>query len=89
MLTKQFSGHAAAQLWLTLDLPPPTLGLEDKLAHLARWVLDAHAQGHAFGLELSRVSVPLGTGEAHRERCLEALALFDLERGPAYGPRAQ
>ncbi len=90
LLTKQFSGHAAAQLWLTLDLPPPTLDMEDKLAYLARWVLDAESQGHAYGLELPCVTVPLGTGEAHRERCLEALALFDSDKKTAaYGALAQ
>lgn len=82
LLTKQFSGHAAAELWLTLDLLPPTLDLEEKLSRLARWVLDAYANGHAFGLKLPRASVPLGTGEAHRERCLEALALCDPDRTP-------
>ena len=85
LLTKQFSGHAAAQLWLSLDLLPGNLDLEETLGRLARWVLDADANGHAFGLELPRVTIPLGTGEAHRERCLEALALFEPGRtGPRY-----
>jgi uncharacterized protein (DUF58 family) len=77
LLTKQFSGKAAAELWLTLDLLPPDLDLEEKLSRLTRWVLDAHANGHAFGLDLPGRRVPLGTGEAHRERCLKVLALFD------------
>lgn len=77
LLTKQFSGQAAAQLWLSLDLLPPDLDIEEKLARLARWVLDAHAAGHAFGLELPQVRLPMGTGEAQRDSCLEALALYD------------
>ena len=77
LLTKQFVGRAAGELKLTLELPPRDLGLEDKLSQLARWVLDAHAGGLAYALELPRAAVPAGTGEAHRDRCLEALALFD------------
>lgn len=81
LLTKQFSGRASAELWLTLDLVPAGLDLEEKLSRLARWVLDAYANGHAFGLKLPGVTLALGTGEAHRERCLEALALFDFDPG--------
>lgn len=90
LLTKQFVGRAAAELWLTLDLLPPALELEEKLSHLARWVLDAHALGLAYGLELPGARVPAGAGEAHRERCLEALALFQPAlRPPAAGVPAR
>ena len=90
LLTKQFSGRASAELWLTLDLVPAGLDLEEKLSRLARWVLDAHANGHAFGLKLPGVTLSLGTGDAHRERCLEALALFDFDAGKrATGDAAQ
>src|SRR5687768_9943118 len=85
LLTKQFIGRAAAELWLTLDALPRNLGLEESLSRLARWVLDAHAAGLAYGLELPGVVVPMGTGEGHRDRCLEALALFEApheERAP-------
>jgi len=77
LLTKQFVGRAAGELKLTLESPPRDLGLEDKLSHLARWILDAHAGGLAFGLDLPGAAVRAGTGEAHRDRCLETLALFD------------
>ena len=75
LLTKQFSGHATAEMWLSLDLLPDALNLETKLSHLTRWVLDAHASGIAFGLKLPGSAVSIGRGEAHRDRCLEALAL--------------
>ena len=77
LLTKQFVGRAAAELWLNLDAVPPSLGLEEALSRLARWVLDAQAAGLVYGLELPGTVVPMGTGEAHRDRCLEALALFE------------
>jgi uncharacterized protein (DUF58 family) len=76
LLTKQFTGHAAGELWLTLDLQPAHLDLEAKLSRLTRWVLDAHTAGITYGLKLPGVVVRMGSGEAHRERCLEALALL-------------
>ena len=76
LLTKQFTGNAPAQIWLTLDLAPPDLGLEDKISRIARWVLDADASGIAYGLKLPSSTTPIGSGPAHRERCLEALALL-------------
>ncbi len=77
LLTKQFIGRASAELWLSLDLMPFDLSLEDKLSRLARWVLDAQSAGVAFGLDLAGARIPIASGEAHRERCLEALALFE------------
>lgn len=79
LLTKQFVGRASAELKLTLDLLPHNMDLEEKLSRLARWVVDADAAGIAYALEVGRMHVRLGTGEGHRERCLEALALFDAE----------
>lgn len=77
LLTKQFTGRANAELWLSLELAPPAFGLEEKISQLARWVLDAHAEGIPYGLDLPSARIPVATGEAHRDRCLEALALFD------------
>jgi uncharacterized protein (DUF58 family) len=75
LLTKQFSGHAHVELWLTADLLPAHLDFEEKLSYLTRWVLDAHAAGIAYGVELGSANVPIGSGDAHRDRCLEKLAL--------------
>ena len=77
LLTKQFIGRASAELWLSLDLMPLNLALEEKLSRLARWVLDAQSSGIPFGLDLAGTRIGIASGEAHRERCLEALALFD------------
>ena len=88
LLTKQFSGRASAELWLSLELLPERMGLEEKLSRLARWVLDAHAAALAYGLALPGTKVPIGSGEAHRDRCLEALALFDAGAGASGAPIA-
>jgi uncharacterized protein (DUF58 family) len=81
LLTKLFSGRAETELWLDWAQLPPQVGAEDRLSHLARWVLDAHAAGVSYGLRLPGEKLDLGVGEAHRERCLEALALFERADG--------
>lgn len=77
LLTKQFLGDAEGELWLRLDDLPHALHPEEKLSRLARCVIQAHASGVAYGLDLGTTVVPLGRGGAHRERCLEALALCE------------
>lgn len=78
LLTKQFSGRAEAELWLDWSLLPAAMGTEEKLSHLARWVIDAHETGLSFGLRLPGETVEMANGDAQRERGLEALALFEL-----------
>ena len=79
-LTKQFSGSAAAQLWLDFADIPDVLGLEAKLSRLARWVIESEAGGLRFGLRLPNLDLEPATGTAHRDRCLQALALFQPAR---------
>ena len=76
LLTKQFTGQASSEVWLSWEYLPPRLGVEEKISCLTRWVLDAHAQRLSYGLRLPDVELPMASGEAQRERCLEALALF-------------
>lgn len=78
LLTKQFSGRADTELWLDWRQLPAHLDTEGKLSCLARWVLDAHAAGMTFGLRLPDTIISMASGEAQRERCLEALALYGL-----------
>ena len=77
LLTKQFSGRADTELWLDWHATPAALGTEARLSRLARWVLDAHAASISCGLRLPGLTLPPAPGDAQRERCLEALALFD------------
>lgn len=80
LLTKMFSGRAETELWLDWTRLPPQFGIEERLSHLARWVLDAHAAGLSYGLRLPGETLDMGSGDVQRERCLEALALFEQER---------
>ena len=75
-LSKQFAGSATAQLWLAFDDLPATLGIEAKLSRLARWVIDSEAAGLKYGLRLPGNRFDPDSGNLHRDRCLQALALF-------------
>lgn len=48
---------------------------EHRLSRLAAWVLQADKLGVDYGLRLPGQQVPPANGEAHKRRCLEALAL--------------
>lgn len=78
LLTKQFTGQAATEIWLAWDQLPPNMNTEEKLSCLTRWVLDADARHLHYGLRLPGSVVAMAGGDAHRNRCLEALALHDL-----------
>jgi uncharacterized protein (DUF58 family) len=76
MLTKQFMGEAAAELWLDWAWLAPHLGVEQRLSRLAGWVLQAERSGVHYGLRLPGTEIAPGRGEAHRGACLQALALY-------------
>ncbi|WP_082525159.1 DUF58 domain-containing protein [Pseudorhodoferax sp. Leaf274] len=48
---------------------------EQRLARLCAWVLQADRLALEYGLRVPGMEVPPASGEAHRRRCLEALAL--------------
>jgi uncharacterized protein (DUF58 family) len=76
LLVKEFSGDAEATPVFDLA-DTPGADLETRLSVLARWILDAHAQGLAFGLRLPSEEIPPAPGDAQRRRCLAAIARFE------------
>ncbi len=63
------------QLWL--DLAGTGGGaLEPRLSRLCAWVLEAEARELDYGLRLPGLELSPAQGEAHKRRCLEALALY-------------
>lgn len=76
LLTKQFNRPQSRELWLNWE-SAPGLDTEQKLSHLCRWVLDAHDAHLLYGLRLPGTLIPPGSGEGHKHRCLETLALFE------------
>ncbi|MDZ4202600.1 MAG: DUF58 domain-containing protein [Gallionella sp.] len=75
---KQFSTLVGEELWLNLSDTPDGY-LEGKLARMARWVLDAEAQGIRYGLRLPDAERHPDNGSAHRDACLRALALCRMD----------
>ncbi|GAB4469300.1 MAG: DUF58 domain-containing protein [Burkholderiaceae bacterium] len=73
---KLFEAAAGGELVLDYDALPAGLGVERRLARLARWVLDADAAQLRYALRLPGTAIALGSGADHRDRCLTALALF-------------
>jgi uncharacterized protein (DUF58 family) len=55
------------------------LDTEQRLSQLARWVVNAAADGERFGLVLPQRRIDLDQGQVHRRRCLRALARFGSE----------
>ena len=82
LLTKEFSATASSELWLDWD-EAYAGDMESRLSILCQWVLQAERFGQGYGLRLPGVSIRPGRGEAHRTRCLEALALYGLKEGGA------
>ena len=76
MLTKQFTGEAAAELWLDWARLARELGVEQRLSRLAGWVLEAERSGLQYGLRLPGLEIAAARGELHRASCLQALALY-------------
>lgn len=81
------SAEGPAPQWVVRDSAPPpnqTLWLDARLSGLAdteamlsrlcTWVLDADRRGLHYGLRLPGLEIAPGDGDAHRLRCLKALA---------------
>jgi uncharacterized protein (DUF58 family) len=76
LLIKQFAGGAAEELWLDWSLTPADNGLETRLSLLAGWVIAAERTQSRYGLRLPERDLAPDQGSAHRDACLEALALY-------------
>ncbi len=79
--TKSFVDYGSNDLWLNWD----TLniqGVETKLSHLCARVLECHQEQLTYGLKLPANTLQPDSGEAHKNLCLTALALYgmDVER---------
>ena len=80
--TKQYAGGSGHRVWLDYDALPGNLDTESRLARLTAWILLADASGCDWGLRLPGQQLPLNRGPAHRDACLQQLALFGLEGTP-------
>lgn len=75
LYSKTFVDYSSPQRWLAWEtLPFP--GTEARLSHLCSQVLDCHAKQQEYGLSIPGTRIEPAQGEAHKQRCLSALALF-------------
>jgi uncharacterized protein (DUF58 family) len=74
--TKQYAGMDVVSHVFDFD-SLTGLGTEARLEQLCRWVLDAHERNEAYALKLPGTRIDTNVGPAHREHCLNALAVFD------------
>lgn len=78
MLSKQFAGADTSSQWFDFD-ELRGFDVEQRLSILTRWIVNADRTLEDYGLRMPGVEFPPAHGDAHRRRCLEALALFDME----------
>ena len=78
LLSKQFAGADMSSQWFDFDEVTAN-DIEERLSILTRWIVDADRTREDYGLRLTGQSFAPSHGEAHRRRCLEALALHGLE----------
>lgn len=79
LVSKHFEGGAAAELMLDFNRLPATYELERRLERMTRWVLDAEQLGLPYGFRLGRLFLGPARGQAQRDACLGALALYGRE----------
>jgi uncharacterized protein (DUF58 family) len=76
VLVKRFTGGGEQRIRLRWADCETLTDIESRISQLTRWVIDADRNGAAYSLELPEESIPLGSGNRHREQTLTALALF-------------
>ena len=75
LLVKQFDGGGAEELWLDWTLISPASDTETRLSLLAGWIVVAEREQRRYGVRLPGRCIAPECGPAHRDACLEALAL--------------
>ena len=77
LLLKEFSGGAELEWALDWALTEAGLSDEGRISQLTGWVLAAEAEHAFYGLRLPGHEIQASGGQAHLEKCLEILALFN------------
>lgn len=77
LMVKRFSERAEREVRLDWQTTESRGGIEARLSQLCKWVLEAEQGQFNYALNLPGNSIPFGRGEAHRDQCLMALALYN------------
>ncbi|GEK08962.1 DUF58 domain-containing protein [Pseudoalteromonas peptidolytica] len=72
--THNSNGHFSNQTVFDYDLLLGTK--EERLGKLCTQILDADKQQAHYAIKLKQLRIPLGSGNAHKQKCLEALSEF-------------
>ncbi len=75
LLVKTYESPAAHHRIFDFAQVPGT-DLEQRLEQLSAWIVAAHARGERYGLRLGGRELPPDSGNEHRTRCLNGLALY-------------
>jgi len=75
LLSKQFSGADTSSQWFDFSAVPAQ-ETELKLSILTRWIIDTDQSRADYGLRMPGQEFAPAHGDAHKQQCLEALALF-------------
>jgi len=86
LLSKQFAGADTSSQWFDFN-EVAAADVEERLSILTRWIVDADRTQRDYGLRMPGVQFKPAHGEAHRHRCLEAMAFFDA--AAASGARSE
>lgn len=78
LLVKEYSA-AGAEIRIFDFATLGNLGMEAQLEQLARWIVDAEANGERYGLKLPNRMIEPDHGPEHRHQCLAALAVVGLD----------
>lgn len=79
LMSKQFAGADTSSQWFDFAAIP-TADVEHRLSILTRWIIDTDHSRAAYGLRLPGKEFAPANSSAQRQQCLEALALFALDR---------
>lgn len=77
MLIKEFGSNQAHSCWLDFAATGER-DAEARLRRLCRWILEAERGQVSYGLRLPGLAIAPARGNAHRDRCLAALATFRI-----------
>ncbi len=75
LYSREFVDYQHHDQWLDWDAIPSN-DIEAKLSHLCAKILEYTREEKNFGLRIPNVDIPANRGEAHKQRCLRALALY-------------
>ena len=75
LVSRDTSVSARRELWLEWSACGG-LPTEERLSRLAAWAIAAERTGADYGLRLPGLEIDPASGDAHRRRCLEAMALW-------------